>query len=87
MNSSFRRELSGCCLRRHVLTSSCKRCVLFLHGSLPSSSQIPVLSSLNVDGLPYAATIGEEEFHVSNLTFEGLDSGIKFTFLADGGIL
>ena len=44
-----------------------------------------MLSSLNVDGLPYAATIGEEEFHASSITFEGLDSGIEF--LADGGIL
>ena len=44
-----------------------------------------VLSALGVDGLPYAATIGEEEFHASGITFEGLDSGIEF--LADGGIL
>ena len=44
-----------------------------------------VLSALGVNGLPYAATIGEEEFHASGITFDGLDSGIEF--LADGGIL
>ena len=69
-----------------------KDCIFAPHtetrdGILRGGFLLAVLSSLNVDGLPYAATIGEEEFHVSNLTFEGLDSGIKFTFLADGGIL
>merc|ERR1719272_58504 len=52
--------------------------------NFPAAATPSVLSALGVDGLPYAATIGEEEFHASGITFEGLDSGIEF--LADGGI-